>query len=86
MNRQTSCCQCPCKYEPIVMPVKEQVCNRYFCVEQPVICPVNTRIVNHFIPKPVYYPTYTQTEENICEGQGATTNVNMNPAMGTQPR
>lgn len=73
MYRQgPTCPTCPCKYEPIVMPVRECVCNRYFCVEQPVICPVNTRIVNHFVPKPVYYPSYTQTEENICEGTAQT--------------
>ncbi len=66
------CCQHqgqpPCRYEPIVLPVREKVCNRYHCVEQPVICPVNTRIVNHYVPRPVYYPTYTRTEENVCEG------------------
>ena len=60
--------QCPCKYEPIVMPVKETVCNRYYTVEQPVICPTQTRIVNHFVPRPVYYPSHTTTEENVCEG------------------
>ncbi len=60
--------QCPCKYDPVVLPVREKICDRYYCVEQPVICPVNTRIVNHFVPRPVYYPTYTTTEENVCEG------------------
>ncbi len=68
-NRQTTSCrmECPCKYDPVVMPVKECVCDRYFCVEQPVICPVNKRIVNHYVPKPVYYHTYSQCEENVCE-------------------
>ncbi len=70
----TCSCQCPCRYEPIVMPVKERVCNRYYAVEQPVICPMNTRIVNHYIPKPVYYPTYTRTEENVCEGNAVPMN------------
>ena len=59
--------ECPCKYEPVVMPVKECVCDRYYCVEQPIICPVQKRIVNHFVPKPVYYHTYSQCEENVCE-------------------
>ncbi len=68
--------QCPCKYDPIVMPVKERICNRYYCVEQPVICPINTRVVNHYVPRPVYYHTYTRTEENVCEGN---TNMQYNP-------
>lgn len=71
-NRQmgTTCCQsCPCKYEPIVMPVREYVCNRYYWVEQPVICPINRKVVNHYCPRPVYYSTYTTSEETICEGQ-----------------
>ncbi len=74
-----NCCpnQCPCKYDPIVMPVRERVCNRYYCVEQPVICPVNTRVVNHYVPRPVYYHTYTRTEENVCEG-----NTNMQYGQG----
>lgn len=59
--------ECPCKYEPVVMPIKECVCDRYYCVEQPVICPIQKRIVNHFVPKPVYYHTYSQCEENVCE-------------------
>ncbi len=66
-------CQCATpRCEPIVMPVQERVCNRYHTIEQPIICPVNTRIVHHYIPKPVYYPTYTQTEEvnSGCAGQG----------------
>ena len=69
-NFMNNCCpnQCPCKYDPIVMPVRERICNRYYCVEQPVICPVNTRVVNHYVPRPVYYHTYTRTEENVCEG------------------
>ena len=64
------CCQnLTPRCEPIVMPVQERVCNRYHTVEQPIICPINTRIVHHYIPKPVYYPTYTQTEEvNGCGG------------------
>lgn len=82
--------ECPCKYEPVVMPVRECVCNRYYCVEQPIICPVQKRIVNHYVPKPVYYHTYSQCEENICEpplqGCGCTqqeykhgTNMGQNP-------
>ena len=57
------------RLEPIVMPVQERVCNRYHTVEQPVICPINTRIVHHYVPRPVYYPSYTQTEEvQTCTG------------------
>ncbi len=69
MNFNRQCCkmECPCKYEPVVMPVKECVCNRYYPVEQPIICPVNKKIVNHYVPRPVYYTTYTQTEETVCE-------------------
>ena len=59
-NGFQKCCGAPCKYEPIVMPVKEMVCNKYVCVEQPIICPVNKRIVTHYVPKPVYYHTYSQ--------------------------
>lgn len=64
-------CQCPCKYEPIVLPVRERICHRCFYVEQPVICPMNTKTINHFVPRPVYYPTYTQVEENVCEGNAS---------------
>ena len=68
MHKYAKCgCEAPCKYEPVVMPVKETVCNRYYTVEQPVICPVNRRIVNHYVPRPVYYHTYTQCEETVCE-------------------
>ena len=28
--------QCPCKYDPVVLPVRERVCDRYYPVEQPV--------------------------------------------------
>lgn len=72
-----NCCNkptCPCKYEPIILPVREVCCNKYYPVEQPIICPVNTRVVHHFVPKPVYYHTQTQTEETVCEGQ-----TGMNP-------
>lgn len=58
--------KCPCKFDPIVMPARECIMNRCYYVEQPIICPVNTRVVNHYIPKPVYYTTYGQSEENIC--------------------
>ena len=74
MYRYSKCgCEFPCKYEPVVMPVKDCVYNRYFCVEQPIICPINKRIINHYVPKPVYYHTYTQTEENMCHGNSANT-------------
>ena len=66
-NKHNCGCTSPCKYEPIFLPVKECVCDRYFCVEQPIICPVNKKIVNHYVPKPVYYHTYTTSEENVCE-------------------
>ncbi len=66
-NGFQKCCGVPCKYEPIVMPTKEMVCNKYICVEQPIICPVNKRIVTHYVPKPVYYHTYSQSEETVCE-------------------
>lgn len=71
-------CRCqgtsPCKCEPIVMPVREYVCNRYFWVEQPIICPINRKIVNHYCPRPVYYSTYTMSEETVCEGQSMQNN------------
>lgn len=66
-----SCSSCQCKYDPIVMPVREYVCNRYFYVEQPIICPINRKVVNHYCPRPVYYSTYTTSEETVCEGQMA---------------
>lgn len=58
----------PCKCQPVIMPVQECVCNRCYYVEQPVIVPHNTRVVNHYVPRPVYYHTYSQTEENMCHG------------------
>lgn len=71
-----SCCNNAVpRCEPIVMPVQEKVCNRYHTVEQPIICPINTRIVHHYVPRPVYYPTYTQTEEvqsGCCGGAAPT--------------
>ena len=78
-NRQcTQNCQgCPCKYEPIVMPVREYVCNRYYYVEQPIICPINRKVVNHNCPRPVYYSTYSTSEETVCEGQTASYNKTM---------
>lgn len=83
------CCKNPTpRCEPIVMPVQEKVCNRYHTVEQPIICPINTRIVHHYVPRPVYYPTYTQTEEvQGCGGQqnptftNGTTTGTANPYM-----
>lgn len=66
--RRHSGCNCPCRYEPIVMPVKERVYHRYYYVEQPVICPTNTQMVNHYVPRPVYYPTNTYSERTMCEG------------------
>lgn len=77
MGTTSGCQSCPYKYEPIVMPVREYVCNRYFWVEQPVICPINRKVVNHYCPRPVYYSTYTTSEETICEGQAAQLNKNM---------
>ena len=65
---------CPCRYEPIVLPVREYAMDRYFYVEQPIICPINRKIVNHYCPRPVYYATYTQSEETVCEGQQARMN------------
>ena len=42
MGGNKSCCpNCPCRYEPIVMPVREYVTDRYDWVEQPIICPIN---------------------------------------------
>lgn len=74
----------PCRYDPIVLPVRERVCNRYHTVEQPIICPVNTRIVHHYCPRPVYYQTYTQTEEvNQCGGMNAAVNPTMTNPFGT---
>ena len=66
---------CPCRYEPIVLPVREYVADRYCYVEQPVICPINRKIVNHYCPRPVYYATYTQSEETVCEGQRMNQNM-----------
>ena len=74
--------ECPCKYDPVVMPMRECVCNRYYCVEQPIICPVQKRIVNHFVPKPVYYHTYSQCEENVCEPPLCGGQQGYNPRMG----
>lgn len=64
----------PCKCQPIVMPVQECVCHRHYYVEQPVIVPHNNRIINHYIPRPTYYHTYSQSEENMCHGNGFNTN------------
>ncbi len=71
MNYQKGWCQCeaPCKCQPIVLPVQECICNRCYYVEQPIIVPHNTRVVNHYIPRPVYYHTYSQSEENMCHGE-----------------
>ena len=73
----------PCKYEPIVLPVRERVCNRFHTVEQPIICPVNTRIVHHYSPRPVYYPAYTVTEETACGGTTNSINQTMVNPFGT---
>lgn len=59
----------PCKCQVIVLPVQECICNRCHYVEQPIIVPHNTRIINHYVPKPVYYHTYSQSEENICHNE-----------------
>lgn len=78
----------PCKCDPIILPVREKICNRYHTVEQPIICPVNTRIVHHYVPRPVYYPTYSTTEESQCCGgtspatPGYTQPLGMNNNMG----
>ncbi len=70
-NNQGTCpCQkqkCPC--DPIVLPVKVCCINRCYPVEQPIVVPIHTRIINHYIPRPRYYPTYTTSEEDICPGQ-----------------
>lgn len=81
-NRQmggnsNNCSCCPCKYEPIVMPVREICSDRYFWVEQPIICPINRKIINHYCPRPVYYSTYTTSEETVCEGQANNINRTM---------
>lgn len=75
MNYQCGCgvVPTPCKCQPVIMPVQECICNRCYYVEQPVIVPHNTRVINHYIPRPVYYHTYTQTEENMCHGNSANT-------------
>lgn len=78
MGTNKSCCaNCPCRYEPIVMPVREYVTDRYYWVEQPIICPINRKVINHYCPRPVYYSTYTSSEENVCEGQSGQVNTNM---------
>lgn len=63
-------CQCegPCPMEPIVLPTRVRCVNRCFPVEQPVIIPVHTRIINHYVPNPRYYTTYTTSEETVCHG------------------
>ena len=68
MNYQNKCCNygAPCKCQVIVMPVQECVCNRCYYVEHPIVVPHNTRIINHYVPRPVYYHTFSQTEENMC--------------------
>ncbi len=65
-DQKKSNCSCPCKFDPIVLPVCERVCNRCYYVEQPIICPCQTRVVNHYIPRPTYYYTYNQVEESVC--------------------
>lgn len=60
-------CECPCKYDPIVMPTKECVYNKCVYVEQPIILPMQKKIITHYVPKPVYYRTYSQCEETVCE-------------------
>ena len=57
---------CPCQYDPIVLPPTERVCNRCFYVEQPIIVPCQTRVVNHYVPRPTYYYTFNEVEENVC--------------------
>lgn len=77
MYNRRPCQGCsPCKCEPIVLPVCDKVCHRCFYVEQPIIVPINTKTINHYIPKPVYYPTYTRSEENVCEGNTQTAFLN----------
>ena len=66
-NRPCNCNR-PCPMDPIVMPTRVCCVNRCHYVEQPVIVPHNTRVINHYMPKPVYYHTYSQTEENMCHG------------------
>lgn len=63
---------CPCQKqqkpgtcEPIVLPCKVCCVNRCYPVEQPIIVPMHTKIVNHYVPRPRYYPTYTTSEENV---------------------
>ena len=62
-------CGCPCKFDPVVMPINERVCHRTYYVEQPVIIPCQTRVVNHYVPRPTYYYTYNQVEENVCHNR-----------------
>ena len=57
-------CGCPCKFDPVVMPINERVCHRTYYVEQPVIIPCQTRVVNHYVPRPTYYYTYNH---GICQ-------------------
>ena len=75
MNQNTydtnrPCCNrpCPCPMDPIVMPTRVCCVNRCHYVEQPVIIPVHTRVVNHYVPAPRYYTTYTTSEETVCHG------------------
>ena len=68
MNYTRGCCEqmAPCKCQPMVMPVQECIVNRCYYVEQPVIIPCQTRVVNHYVPRPTYYYSYNQVEENVC--------------------
>lgn len=81
-NNQSGCgCpKNPCKITPIVLPQKVCCVHRYFCVEQPVIVPNHTRVINHFVPTPRYYPTFTTSEEDVCGGglQNNAANADLN--------
>ena len=73
MNKTCPCQQQPCKCDPIVMPTKVCCVNRCYSVEQPIIVPVHTKIVNHYIPRPRYYTTYTTSEETVCHNRQGNT-------------
>jgi hypothetical protein len=67
MNKQ-NVQECPCVFDPIVMNCPERICSTYIYVEQPIILHHTMKKINHYIPKPIYYHTFSQSEENVCHG------------------
>lgn len=69
MPHNNGCCRpCPCQVNPIVLPQCVKTVNRCFTYEQPIVVPTHTRVVNHFYPRPAYYPTFSTSEEDVCHG------------------